>query len=129
VQSPFVSVSYSSQKVNGGIANKMKKLSVTEFKFFCERNAPMLFIFDTENQSGGEPMIKVAQRYNIMTHMLNPNCIMFANDQGTFCLYGVKYIELNEDNTVGYLFDVVCGSRRNDDENISYTFVADKIFV
>lgn len=105
----------------------MDKLSVTEFRDFCYINAPMTFIFDTVNQPNGEVKdVKAVQKYTQMACMLNPNRIMFSNEQGTLCLNRVKYIRLNrEANIAGYLFIIVCGNRKDNSDDSSYAFIAD----
>lgn len=107
----------------------MKRLTVTEFgKFFGRNN--VVFAYDTENQPNGElQRVKIVQKYTRMVYMLNPNRIMFSNEQGTICFNGVKYIRLynNNDTPCYFLFSIVCGNRMNSESDFSYTFIADRV--
>lgn len=103
----------------------MKVLSVTGFKNFYNNNTPAIFIFDTENQPNGDlEDVKTVQRYTNMACMLNPNRIMFANEQGNIVLNGVKCVRIYE-GSMGYLVSIVVGNKNDSDNDMSYTFIMD----
>lgn len=105
----------------------MQMLSMTGFRKVCEEIAPASFIFDTENQpSGANKDVKIVTRYSEVVFMLNPNRICFKNETGTLCFNRVKSIRyLDDQETVGEIFSIVCGNAQNENTDISYTIIAD----
>lgn len=108
----------------------MQILSMTSFRKLCEKISPVIFIFDTENQLEHNNInVKMVMRYSDVICMMNPNRICFKNDAGTLCFNRVKSIKYHdEQEVVGEIFNIVCGSSNNDKEDEIYTIIADKNF-
>lgn len=101
-------------------------LSMTEFQKLCQKAEPVVFIYDTENQSNSSNHIKVVQKYSEVIFMLNPNEICFKNEFGTLCFGRVKSIEHHDNSQmVGDVFSIICGNTYNSDEDVSYTILVD----
>ena len=93
---------------------------MTGFRKMCEKIAPAIFIFDTENQlESDKSNVKMVMRYSDVICMMNPNRICFKNDAGTLCFNRVKSVKYHdEQEVVGEIFNIVCGSSNNDNKDI-----------
>ncbi len=105
----------------------MQNLSVREFKNVCDTLSPSKFIFTSENQQWDKVnhTIKVSLSFKIMLIAFNPNTICFKNADNALCLERVKYIRVNDENSlIGAVFTIVCGDFSSSDSDVSYTIVA-----
>ena len=104
----------------------MQNLSVREFKSMCESISPTKFIFASKNQEWDKVnhTIKVNLSFKIMMIAFNPNTICFKNADNTLCLERVKYIKVDDENSlIGAVFTVVCGDFFSDTNDICYTII------
>ena len=121
------SIAHSETEINGGVI-RMQTLSMINFKKICRDIAPAIFVFDTENQSGGIGSdMKIVSTYSDVIFMLNPNRICFRNECGTLCLNRVKAIKYHDEwQSVGKVFSIICGNSHNNETDVTYTIVADE---
>lgn len=106
----------------------MKKLSVNEFDKMCNTLHPECFVYSSDNQTAQikHDNIRAVARYKIMRTFLNPNTIIFINENDTLCFEQVKYIQLFDDKqTIGTVFNIVCRSINKSDNDSVYTMIAD----
>lgn len=101
----------------------MQKLTVTQFRRYCEDHGLNQYTYDTNQQPWDSVFnpIRVLASYNIMSTFLAPASICFRNQNGTLCFESVKYVLLNRgflDNSAA--FSIVCGNTSFDGGEISY---------
>lgn len=104
----------------------MQKLSVCEFRDFCDKMPQNHFIFDSINQNWctvGETM-KIKENFDYIKISLNPNTIYLCSSFGKLTFERVKYIEIGEPSILGIVFTVVCGDFSTNLNNKSYTIIA-----
>ena len=91
----------------------MQKLTVTQFRRYCEDQGFNRYTYDTNRQPWDTVFhpIRIAASYPVMATFLAPASVCFKNDSGTLCLESVKYVLLSEclPNTSA-VFTVVCRS-------------------
>lgn len=101
----------------------MQKLSVREFKEYCDKLVPHRFIFDTENQEWcniGETL-KIKLVFGSIIINFNPNTICLSSPLGKIIFERVKYIEMGDTSMIGAVFTIVCAGYNDK----SYTIVVD----
>jgi len=105
----------------------MNKLTVMEFKRLCDGIKPAMFVFDLSNQNSGlYSDSNMITSYDDVIIMLNPNRICFKSSNSYYCLNRVKYIILSDNDTIGYVFNIICGNRYDDKDDTTHVIIADK---
>lgn len=105
----------------------MKKMSLLEFERFCNELQPSEFLYSSENQNNytANSGFKMIAKYKIMFISLNPNSISFKSDDALLCLGRAKYVTVCDKYcALGTVFTVVCGDKRDNQNDISYTLIA-----
>lgn len=104
----------------------MQKLSVLEFRNFCDKMSQCHFIFDSVNQDWftvGETM-KIKQNFDGVKISFNPNTICLYSSFGKLIFERVKYIEIGKPSMLGVVFTIVCGDFLTNNNNKLYTIIA-----
>lgn len=103
----------------------MQRLSVLEFKSFCEEMSQHCFIFDSVNQDWStiDETMKIKQNYDKVKISFNPNTIYLYSSFGKLIFERVKYIEIGEPSLLGIVFNIVCGDFLTNKNNKSYTII------
>lgn len=109
------------------------KLSIMEFKEYCEHVLSKEYIFDTYNQKtpSDNSLIHMSFRFDNMMIRYNPNSICFTlgrkNALGKYMNYlkisKVKYIIFREKIMDSSVFTIVCGNYTNDSCDKTYEFL------
>lgn len=104
----------------------MQKLSVWEFKEYCDNLSPRRYIFNSENQewSRVEDTIRIKVEFGNMIISFNPNTIYLKSKNDFISLERVKYVKLSEKSLLGEVFTIVCGNSLNSLSDKSYTIIA-----
>lgn len=104
----------------------MKKISVMEFKEYCDKMSHKSFVYDTVNQSwdGAGNMMRIKIRFCDMKIIFNPNIICLASGENYMKFERVKQVIVNEKSLLGTIFTFVCGDSQGDSNNITYTVIA-----
>lgn len=106
----------------------MKKLSVTEFKEYCELFLQKRFVFSSEYQPKDSPLgleLTFEQSYNFVSVFLAPNTIAFRNDKHSQLVFeGVDHINLTEKKgRCRAVFEIVCYNAHSPRCSATYTIV------
>ena len=104
----------------------MRKITVREFKDYCDAVSPKCIIFSDENQDWNtvRDTLRIKLNFDNLKISFNPNIIHLLSYNGTVSLERVKYIKEYEPSLLGSVFGVVCGDLSNDDHDRTYTIVA-----
>lgn len=105
----------------------MKKMSVREFKDFCEQESTSQYIFDTGNQSWNrvEDPLRLKLVFHTMLVAFSPNAICFRGGENSLCLQRVRNIRMTEEKTaLGWVFHIVCSGLSDCQTDRTYTVVA-----
>lgn len=104
----------------------MQKLSVSEFRDFCEKIPQRRFIFDSINQDwcAVTETMKIKQNFDGVKINFNPNTICLFSSVGRLIFERVKYIRMEEPSMLGIVFTIVCGDFSTNTNNKSYTIIA-----
>ncbi len=103
----------------------MQKLSVREFKEYCDDLSPHSFIFDSVNQdwcTTGETM-KIKLVFDNLKISFNPNTIYLSSVSSKVLFERVKYVQVCEPSLLGAVFTIVCGDFSSNNRNKSYTII------
>lgn len=80
----------------------MKKMSLMEFKEYCEQISIKRFLFSSEYQPDNSPLgleLSFEQSYTSVSVFLAPNTIAFQDDNHNQLVFeGVKYVNISEKN-------------------------------
>ena len=106
----------------------MKKMSLMEFKEYCEQISIKRFLFSSEYQPDNSPLgleLSFEQSYTSVSVFLAPNTIAFRDDkQNQLVFEGVKHINISEKNN-GYkaVCEIVCNNAHSSRCGATYTIV------
>lgn len=105
----------------------MDRLSVNEFKAYCNDNKITEISFSTENQDwykAADPF-KIQMSFEIVLTSEFPSLVFLKSNAGTICLDRVRYVEIDSEKIVtGTVVHVYCGGRDFDHPEITYTLIA-----
>lgn len=104
-----------------------KRVSIKEFKEYCEDHKPNCISFLTENQRWyrvADPC-EIKMSFSIILILENPNLICLKSADGTLLFNQVKFIEIDtESSMLGTVFTIFCGDFNTGRYDITYTLVA-----
>lgn len=105
----------------------MKKLSLPEFRDYCNTHLFHSIIFATSNQSwkSFDSTMTIGYSFSRMIISFNPN-VIYLKDKGNSMQFNrIKEVKLNEKKcALGTIFTLVCGnSSGNKTEDMEYTLV------
>lgn len=103
----------------------MQKLSIREFKNFCDKLSHCRFIFDSVNQGWctvGETM-KIKAVFDNLIISFNPNTVHLCSSLYELIFERVKHIEMCEPSMLGAVFNIVCGDSSTNKNDKSYTII------
>lgn len=103
----------------------MNKLSVLDFKEYCDKMSFNKYVFSTDNQDWDsvEDTMRIEYEFNDIKINFNPNVIRLKSGNGYIKFERVKYIILNKKSLLGNVFTAVCGDLYNDDNNRMYKII------
>lgn len=104
----------------------MKKMSVREFRNFCNSNEISHFILSSDNQEHYliSKTLKHDFVFNTLLIALNPNAICLKNEHGLVCFERVKYVTMKPDpSPLGVKFSIICGDFSSEKNNIRYNII------
>lgn len=108
----------------------MQKMTVTQFRAYCEAHRFSSYSFDVDRQSWDtvyNPM-RLRESFRELHTFLAPASVCLVNPYGSLCLESVKYILLLREFESGAAeFSVVCGDRKTDAGDLTYLICADPI--
>lgn len=109
---------------------KNTKLSIMEFKEYCDNISSQCYVFDTYNQAWKSDVttMSMAFRFDGMIISCNPNRICFTLGEkdffGKFLNYlrleRVKYVVYKEQIAESHVFSIVCGGWSDDSDEHEY---------
>ena len=90
----------------------MTLLSVSQFKMFCLENGISKFIFSTADQEDDMKTCgrAVSMSFHSVHIMLQPNCVVFQNENGSMRFGGVKHIRCDSVCDSCYSFTIICSN-------------------
>lgn len=104
----------------------MKKLSLPEFRDYCNTHLFNTIIFATSNQSWHSVDYSVAAglEFNRMIISFNPNIIYLKDKKNSMQFNKIKAVKLDEGEcALGTIFTLVCGDSRSKSNDTEYTLV------
>ena len=103
----------------------MRKISVREFKNYCDEASPRHFIFADDNQDwhSVNNTLRIKLEFDKLKISFNPNTICLSSSNGTVSFERVKHIKELEQSLLGRAFGVVCGNISNNNEDRTYVVV------
>lgn len=106
----------------------MKKISVTEFKEYCEHFSQKRFVFSSDHQPNNSPLgleLTFEQSYTFVSVFLAPDTIAFRNDKHSQLVFeGVDHVKLTEKKgRYRAVFEIVCYSAYSPCCSATYTIV------
>lgn len=105
----------------------MKKLSLLEFRDYCNSLSASTFIFSTDNQQwrGVDDNVSMDLVFHKMIITFSPNTIFFKDHRNSLRLDKVKAIKMRDSQCpLGEIFTVVCGDLIGQTHDKEYTLVA-----
>ena len=105
----------------------MKKLSLPEFRDYCDTLSFRTIILSTVNQSwhSVDSTYSASLEFNQIIISFNPNIIYLRDKRNSLQLNKVKTIKLSEDKCLlGKVFTVVCGDLQSKFNDVEYTLIA-----
>lgn len=103
-----------------------KRLSVREFKTYCENHQLGTVIFSTENQdwhSVSDPF-KIRASFEIVLISEHPSLVFLKSETTEFCIDRVRYVEIETGKTpLGSIIVVYCGGANYKNPKVTYTFI------
>lgn len=101
----------------------MQKLTVTQFRRYCEDHGLNHFTYDTNLQPWDSVFnpVRMIAGYNLMSTFLAPASICFRNKDGILCFESVKYVQLIKGcrDSIA-VFHIVCCNTSFDGSETSY---------
>ena len=111
----------------------MQKISINEFKEYCDKISPNDIIFSYENQNlcNIYETLKMSLVFHELKISFNPNIISMSDGIGSVSFERVKHIKVYEPSLLGVVFGVVCGDQSNNKKDRTYKIVVrlGKIYV
>lgn len=104
----------------------MKKLSLPEFRDYCNNIIFNTIIFSTSNQTWDrvDSTIAASLSFNSMIFTFNPNIIHLRNNQENIRFKKVKFVKLHDRKCLlGKVFTVVCGDTVAKTNDMEYTLI------
>lgn len=104
----------------------MKKLSLSEFRDYCNTHLFNTIIFATSNQSWHYVDYPVAAglEFSRMTISFNPNIIYLKDKKNSIQFNKIKEVKLDDAKCVlGTIFTLVCGDSKSKSNDIEYTLI------
>lgn len=104
----------------------MKKLSVMEFKEYCEKLSPKSYIYDTANQKNIDigNTLRVKARFCRIKISLNPNTIVISSRDNYMSFERVKQVIIDDKSLLGTICMFVCGNLQDSTNDNTYTVIA-----
>lgn len=100
----------------------MKKLSVMEFKEYCDKLSPKNYIYDTANQKNVDisNTLRVKDKFCRIRISLNPNIIVISSGDNYMSFERVKQVIIDDKSLLGTIFTFVCDNPQDN----TYTIIA-----
>lgn len=104
----------------------MKKLSIEEFKLFCNELSPKEFIVSAGSLHSdiSENGLMYTLTFPRMIITSNPNIISFLDKNNHYMQFSrVKYIKQQEDSLLGKVFSIICTGFVDEGKEYSYNVI------
>lgn len=104
----------------------MKKLSLPEFRDYCNSHLFNSIIFTTSNQSwhSFDCQVTTGLEFSKMIISFNPNIIYLKDKRNSMQFNKIKEVKLDEGKcALGTIFTLVCGNSNNKADDVEYTLV------
>lgn len=102
------------------------KMTIGDFKRYCDTNAPQHIVFCSDNQIWNrvECPVKFSLAFSQIYTELAPNAIYLKDGDNCLWLNKVKYFLVwQEPSPLGMVVDVVCGDRKSNEQDTRYTLI------
>lgn len=107
----------------------MKKLSLPEFRDYCEEYIFDKIIYSSVNQPSHsiDTTSSMSLVFDKMLMTLNPNIIHLKGGGSSLRLNKVKYIKIHEDELlIGNIFTVLCGNSLDNKADTEYILIGQR---
>lgn len=105
----------------------MKNVMLKDLKSFIDRMKYNYFLFDSGNIQ--DPSLlkntTLISKYKSVIVIPSDGILCFKDGDNTLCFRDVRCIQIDEENSVGVAFDVVCGGGIAKSNSSVYTIIAD----
>lgn len=106
---------------------EVKRLSVTEFDRMAKQIAPVVYVYDSDNQSWFDDSPgKIVAKYNRVVCMLNPNSVCFVGHDGTLCLDDVQEVLCESEGGIYMKLEIKCRNLTDAKRDVSYVILVDR---
>lgn len=105
----------------------MKEILLKDVLSFFDSIKCSYFLFASENIQDPSLLknVTLVSKYKSAIVIPSDGILCFKDGDNTLCFRDVRCIQIDEENSVGIAFDVVCGGGRSKNNSSVYTIIAD----